>query len=45
MSRKGGTWGGGWVHLKGENSVVMSGLGCRGPKPLVITGLVLSLSG
>jgi len=25
MSRKGGTGGGGWVHLKGANSMAMSG--------------------
>ena len=28
-SRKGGAGGGGQVHLKGENSIAMSGLGCR----------------
>ena len=26
LSRKGGTGGGGWVHLKGANSMVVSGL-------------------
>ena len=31
MSREGGTWGGGWVYLKGANSVVVSGLGYRNP--------------
>ena len=30
-SRKGGTGGGGWVHLKGANSMAASGLGCRRP--------------
>ena len=29
MSRKGGTGGGGWVHLKGANSMAISGLACR----------------
>ena len=28
-SRKGGTGGGGWVHPKGANSMVASGLSCR----------------
>ena len=32
-NRKGGTGGGGWVHPKGANSIVMSGFGCE--KPLV----------
>ena len=27
MSRNGGTMGGGWVHLKGANSMAASGLG------------------
>ena len=26
MSRKGGTGGGGWVHLKGANSMATAGL-------------------
>ena len=26
MSKKGGTGGGGWVHLKGANNMAMSGL-------------------
>jgi len=26
VSRKGGTGGGGWVHLKGANSMAVSGL-------------------
>ena len=29
MSRNGGTLGGGWVHLKGANSMAASGLGYR----------------
>ena len=33
VSRKGGTGGGGWVHLKGANSMAMSGFGHE--KPLV----------
>ena len=36
MSRKCGTGEGGWVYLKGENSMVMSGLGYR--KVLVARG-------
>ena len=27
--RKGGTRGGGWIHLKGANSMAKSGLCCR----------------
>ena len=41
MSRKGRTRGGGWVHLKGANSVVVSGLACR--KALVGTGRAISV--
>ena len=33
MSRKGRAGGGGWVHLKGANSMAVSGLGRE--KPLV----------
>jgi len=29
VSRKGGTGGGRWVHLKGTNSITISGLGCE----------------
>jgi len=29
FSKKGGTGRGGWVHLKGANSMAMSGLVCR----------------
>ena len=36
VSRKDRTGGGGWVHPKGANSMVMSGLTCR--KALVGTG-------
>lgn len=35
-SRKGGAGGGGQVQLKGENSVALSGLGCR--KPCLVLG-------
>ena len=31
MIRKGGMVGGGWVHPKGENSMVVSGLGHKEP--------------
>ena len=37
VSRKGGTWGGGWVHPKGANSMVTSGLAFR--SDLVGTGV------
>jgi len=40
-SRKGGTGGGGWVQLKGANSMATSGLSYR--KPLVSTGWAISL--
>ena len=39
-SRKGRTGGGGWVHLKGANSMAVSGL-C-GRKVLVGTGKAIS---
>ena len=38
---QGGTGGGGWVPLKGANSVAASGLSCR--KPSVGTGWAISL--
>ena len=41
MSRKGGTGGGGWVHLKGANSMAVSGLACR--KALVGIGRAISV--
>jgi len=31
VSRKGGTGGGGWMHLKGANSMAMSGLALKSP--------------
>ena len=31
LSRKGGTGGGGWVHPKSANSMIMSGLGHEKP--------------
>ncbi len=31
MSRKGGTRGGEWVHLKGENGIVQPWMGRRNP--------------
>ena len=37
VSRKGGTGGGGWVHLKGANSMAASGL------VLVGTGSAISI--
>ena len=40
-SRKGGTGGGGWVHLEGANSMAVSGL--RGRKVLVGTGRAISM--
>ena len=40
-SRKGGAGGGGWVHLKGANSMAMSGLGCRKPSVGIARSLVL----
>jgi len=40
-SRKGGTGGGGWVHTKGANSMVISGL--RIKETLVGTGRASSL--
>jgi len=41
VSRKGGTGGDGWVHLKGANSMAMSELTCR--KALAGTGRVISV--
>ena len=41
MSRKGGTGGGGWVHPKGANSMVTSGLIFR--SDLVGTGRAISI--
>ena len=41
MSRKGGTGGGGWVHLKGANSMATSGLIFR--SDLVGTGRAISI--
>ena len=41
MSRKGGTGGGGWVHLKGANSMAISGLIFR--SDLVGTGRAISI--
>jgi len=35
VSRIGRTEGSGWVHLKGENSVAVSGFTCEKEKPLV----------
>jgi len=41
MSRKGGTGEGGWVHLKGANSMAVSGLIFR--SDLVGTGRAISI--
>ncbi len=41
VSRKGGTWGGGWVHPKGENGIVQPWTGRR--KPLLVAGWAVSL--
>jgi len=41
VSRKGGTRGGGWVHLKGANSMAMFGLVFR--SDLVSTGRAISI--
>ena len=41
VSRKGGTGGGGWVHPKGANSMVASGLVFR--SDLVGTGRAISI--
>jgi len=41
VSRKGGTGGGGWVHLKGANGMAMSGLVLR--SDLVVTGRAISV--
>ena len=41
LSRKGGTGGGGWVHLKGANSMAASGLVFR--SDLVGTGRAISV--
>jgi len=41
VSRKGGTGGGGWVHLNGANSMAVSGLVFRGN--LVGTGKAISI--
>ena len=41
MNRKGGTGGGGWVYLKGANSMAMSGLDSG--KALVGTGRAISV--
>ena len=40
-SRKGGTGGGGWVHLEGANSMAVYGL--SGRKVLVGTGRAISI--
>ena len=41
VSRKGGTGGGGWVHLLCANSMAVSWLGCR--KAMVGTGWPIPL--
>ena len=41
VSRKGGTWGGGWVHPKGANSMAASGLVLR--SDLAGTGRAISI--
>ena len=41
MSKKGGTGGGGWVHLKGANSMAESGFVFR--SDLVGTGRAISI--
>ncbi len=41
VSRKGGTWGGGCVHLKGKNGIVQPWAGNR--KPLLGTGWAVCL--
>ena len=41
VSRKGGTGGGGWVHLEGTNSMAVSGLVLR--SDLVGTGRAISV--
>ena len=41
VNRKGGTGGGGWVYLKGANSMAMSGLDSG--KALVGTGRAISV--
>ena len=41
VSRKGGTWGGGWMHPKGANSMDVSGLVSR--NNLVGTGRAISV--
>jgi len=41
VSRKGGTGGGGWVHLKGANSMTVSELSST--KALVGTGRAISV--
>jgi len=41
VSRKGGTGGGGWVHLKGANSMAVFGLILR--SDLVGTGRAISI--
>ncbi len=41
MSRKGGMWGGGWVHPQGENDVVQPWAGRR--KPLLGAGWAVPL--
>ena len=41
LSRKDRTGGGGWVHLKGANSMAVFGLACR--KALVGTGRAISV--
>ena len=41
VSRKGGTWGGGWVHPKAANSMAVSGLSFE--NTLVGTGWAVSV--
>ncbi len=47
VSRKGGTQGGGWVHLMGENGVVQPWAGYRMPLlgPMWAVSLVFCMNG
>jgi len=44
VSRIGRIEGSGWVHLKGENSVAVSGFACEKEKPLVGAKWTISLA-
>ena len=44
LGKNGGTGGSGLVHLNGENSLAMSGLGCKKSLSRVVFPLILLIS-